>query len=282
MGRAGLRERTGASEPFLTCGIDGITLAYNDEGQGSAIVCLHAIGHGAADFAALSRLLSDRHRIVALDWPGHGRSLGDRVSPSATRYADLLIAFLDALSIDRAVLVGNSIGGAAALRVAAYYPDRVRGLVLANPAGLEPQDALLRAAAAGMARFFSAGARGAWWFPVVFQAYYRLVLPSPPAQGQRERIVAAAEELAPLLCQAWLSFATPTEDLSMLGPAIRRKTLFAWARRDRFVHLARNRAAIARFPYARIQEFPAGHCPHLETPQAFAEALLEFLNEIDE
>jgi 4,5:9,10-diseco-3-hydroxy-5,9,17-trioxoandrosta-1(10),2-diene-4-oate hydrolase len=275
-----LREHTGAREPYFTCQVDGLTLSYNDEGQGPPVVCLHAIGHGAADFAAFSRRLADRYRVIALDWPGQGRSTDDRVPPSAVRYAAILRDFLDALALDRVVLVGNSIGGAAALRLAADSPDRVSALILENPAGLEPQDPLLHAATSAMATFFSAASTGARWHRLVFQGYYRLVLPSAPAHQQRARIVAAGAELAPLLAQAWRGFARRQGDLSMLGPAIRCPTLFAWAMRDFFVHLHRSRAAIARFPYARLQKFSAGHCPHLETPDEFAAAVVSFLCEI--
>ncbi len=61
---------------------------------------------------------------------------------SAVRYGDLLGGFLDAVGIEQAVLLGNSIGGAAAVRLAAAQPVRVRALVLANPGGLDRVDAL--------------------------------------------------------------------------------------------------------------------------------------------
>ena len=78
--------------------------------------------------------------MIAVDWPDHGNSSADPQPPSAARYEALLAGLLDDLGIDDAVLIGNSIGGAAALRYAASHPGRVRGLVLANPGGLDPED----------------------------------------------------------------------------------------------------------------------------------------------
>src|SRR5262249_59947803 len=134
---ANKRSAVGATAPWHDIIIDGVRLAYNDEGAGSPIVCLHAIGHGAGDFAALRAHLRGRHRVIALDWPGQGNSGDDRVPASASRYAELLNGVLDALVVEPVVLIGNSVGGAAAIRLAAAQPARVRALVLANTGGLD-------------------------------------------------------------------------------------------------------------------------------------------------
>ena len=183
--------------------VDRVALAVDDEGSGPALVCLHAIGHGAADFARLRSRLAPRWRVVAPDWPGQGRSEPDRLAPDAARYADLLGGVLDACNIGRAVLLGNSIGGAAAMRYAAAHPERVTALVLENPGGLDgADDRLARSVIGAMVGFFAAGARGAPWFPAAFAAYYRLVLQRQPAAPQRRRIVASAREIAPVLRDA--------------------------------------------------------------------------------
>src|SRR5262245_58708320 len=130
------RSAVGATAPWKEVVVDGVRLAYDDEGQGPAIVCLHAIGHGARDFSPLRERLGHRYRTLALDWPGQGNSGDDREAASAARYTTLLRGFLDAVGLDDVVLLGNSIGGAAAIRLAAESGERVRALVLANPGGL--------------------------------------------------------------------------------------------------------------------------------------------------
>jgi 4,5:9,10-diseco-3-hydroxy-5,9,17-trioxoandrosta-1(10),2-diene-4-oate hydrolase len=257
--------------------VDGVRLAYDDIGSGPTVVCLHAIGHGAGDFARLAARLGERHRVLALDWPGQGWSNPDRETPSSRRYAELCAGFLTAVDAGPVVIVGNSIGGGVAIRHAAAHPGQVRGLVLANPSGLDAFDVVTRVACAGMARFFRAGVRRAWWFPAAFAAYYRSVLPLPAAATQRARIVASADEITPVLAAAWAGFASSDADLRALAPTIACPVLFTWAVRDRFIQLRRNLPAIRTFPNARVVELPAGHAPQLETPDAFEAEVETFL-----
>jgi 4,5:9,10-diseco-3-hydroxy-5,9,17-trioxoandrosta-1(10),2-diene-4-oate hydrolase len=271
------RHAVGASDARRFVVIDGVRLAYDDLGSGPTVVCLHAIGHGASDFARLAARLRDRQRVLALDWPGQGWSDPDHAPPSSRRYAELLAGFLAAVGAGSVVIVGNSIGGGVAIRHAAGHPGEVRGLVLANCSGLDAFDVVTRVACALMARFFRAGVRGARWFPTAFAAYYRWVLPLPAAAAQRARIVASAGEIVPVLADAWAGFASPDADLRALAPTITCPVLFTWAVRDRFIQLRRNRPAIRTFPNARVVELPAGHAPQLETPEAFEAEVEGFL-----
>lgn len=272
------RSAIGARAPWQQVTVDGVRLAYDDEGTGPALVCLHAIAHGAGDFADLRARLRPRCRVLALDWPGHGNSGDDTAAASAVRYAELLAGFVDTVGIKQVVLIGNSIGGAAAVRYAAAQPARVRGLVLANPGGLDRVDALTGPATRLMARFFTAGAQGARWYPRAFAAYYRFVLSAPAARAQRTRIVAASVEVAPVLAQAWRSFGTAENDVRSLGPRITCPVLFTWATGDRINQLRRCRPAIERFPNARMETFRGGHAAFLEDPDAFTAALERFLD----
>ncbi len=266
-----------AREDARVVDVDGTALAFDeDAGPGLPVVCLHAIGHDASDFVALRERLRGR-RVIAVDWPGQGRSGPDHQPPSTRRYAELLGRFLDALALERAVLVGNSIGGGAALRFAAASPSRVSALVLANPSGLDRGGWLKRVTSRLMSRFFAAGARGARWFPRLFSAYYKMVLRQPAAADTRARIISAGRELAPLLAQAWASFAEPDDDLTALAPGVACPVLFTWAVRDRFVQLRRNLPAIRSFPNATLLRFDAGHAPQIETPSAFGDAVGGFV-----
>src|SRR6185295_4139592 len=94
---------------------------------------------------------------------------------TASRYAEVASAFIDELGLDRPLVVGNSVGGAAAIELAASRPGRIRGLVVANPGGLFRRSRLSRVVTALFSSFFASGARGAWWFPRAFDAYYRRV-----------------------------------------------------------------------------------------------------------
>jgi 4,5:9,10-diseco-3-hydroxy-5,9,17-trioxoandrosta-1(10),2-diene-4-oate hydrolase len=179
------------------------------------------------------------------------------------------------------VLIGNSIGGAAAIRRAAAHPGAVAALVLENPGGLAAvDDALARAVLAGMARFFAAGVPRAWWFPLAFGAYYRLVLRRRAAAPQRRRIVASAWEIAPVLHEAWRGFARADADLRALVPRLDCPVLFAWATGGRLVQLRRSLPAIRTVPHGRLERFRRGHAPHGELPDAFEASVERFLGPV--
>ena len=110
--------------------IDGSHLAYESAGQGPAVVLCHA---GIADhrmWAHQAAALADGHRVVVYDWRGVGAS-----GPARGDFAhhEDLLALLDGLDVDRAVLMGASMGAGYALDVALADPERVAGLVLVSP-----------------------------------------------------------------------------------------------------------------------------------------------------
>jgi len=116
-------------------------LYVTEAGEGDPVVLLHGGGPGATGMSNFSRNIDDLvragYRVVVPDLPGYGRSTKgvDRSDP----FGDLALAvrgLLDALDINRAHLVGNSYGGAAALRLALDRPDRVDRLVLMGPGGI--------------------------------------------------------------------------------------------------------------------------------------------------
>lgn len=255
--------------------VDGVKLAVSREGHGPPVVCLHAIGHGSGDFDAFVERVRQRHEVIRVDWPGHGQSSSDGQPVSAARYCVLLAALLDRLGVKQPIIVGNSIGGAAALLYASRHP--VAGLVLCGSGGLVPVNAAVRVICRLFAAFFEAGERDARWFAPAFQLFYRhVVLPEPAATAQRERIIEAGRSVAPMLKQAWHSFARPDADLRALAAALDVPIWCAWSRSDRVVPLWTCRAAIRRFKRARVSLFTGGHSAFLEQPDAFADEFVKF------
>jgi len=119
---------------------------------GTPILFLHGLGCGARMWLHQMSAFAGSNRVIALDFPGHGQS-APRRQCSEDIFADLSIHVLDQLNIDRAVLVGLSMGGGVALATVLRHPDRVSG-VLAADAGSGSDDADGgRAMALGMAKF---------------------------------------------------------------------------------------------------------------------------------
>jgi pimeloyl-ACP methyl ester carboxylesterase len=267
----------GAEEPVSHMNAAGSLVAVKRWGAGPPVLCLHATGHGGGDFAALAQRVGGRFEIIAVDWPGQGRSPSDGAPPRAAHYSELVLGLCDALQLRRPFLIGNSIGGAAALIAAHRAPDRFSGLVLCNAGGLAPIDGVARFAIGRMVAFFEAGARGASWFDAAFAVYYRrLVLPRAPARTQRDRIIAAGRLLAPLLAQSWRGFAESDADLRDLAAEIEIPVWLAWAKSDQLVAWGRSEPAARRIPNRTITLFRGGHAAFLEDPDRFAQHFLKF------
>lgn len=276
----GFRSAVGAQEPRQTTVVDGVTLAYTDSGDhGLTVICLHAIGHGARDFEDLTRRMASDYRVIAIDFPGQGNSGNDLQPASGTRYARLLEGFMDNLKINSAVLLGNSIGGATAVRYAHMHPNRVQALVLCDSGGLQTSSAAGRIFVGAFVQFFAAGRRGASWYQWAFDKYYQRVLIKKPAQQQRERIVRSAYETAPILEHAWKSFGRPEENLNPVLPEIKCPVFIAWAKDDFVVPLKGTQPAFLRFPHHRLGVFDGGHAAFLEDPDHFEQSLRKFLKE---
>jgi 4,5:9,10-diseco-3-hydroxy-5,9,17-trioxoandrosta-1(10),2-diene-4-oate hydrolase len=271
-----LRAAVGAPEPVTWIDVGGTRLAVMRRGTGAPVLCLHAIGHGACDFEALAARIGADFEVIAPDWPAQGRSPDDGVAPDAAHYAALIGPIMDALRLERAILLGNSIGGAGALRFAADHPERVRALVLCNAGGLAAPSAVVRFLIGRFVAFFRAGENGKRWFRRGFRLYYSRVLRAAPARTQRERIVASAYEIARPLRQAWESFARPQADTRDLVPKVACPVWLAWAKDDSIIPWSGSKKAAARFADARVQLFRGGHAAFLEDPDRFAAGFLDF------
>jgi 4,5:9,10-diseco-3-hydroxy-5,9,17-trioxoandrosta-1(10),2-diene-4-oate hydrolase len=109
-------------------------------GNGQTVVLLHGGGPGASSWSNFGRniaVLAQRFRVLAVDQPGYGHSDKHTEHEQYNRYsADALLALFDQLGIERAALVGNSLGGGTAVRFALDNPDRAGRLVLMGPGGL--------------------------------------------------------------------------------------------------------------------------------------------------
>lgn len=120
--------------------VDGVRLHFQDEGSGPPIVMIHGLASQLQSFSyALSERLRGSHRLIMIDRPGSGYS---QTAPAATLRAQarLVAGLMDELGVQRALVVGHSLGGAVALALAVDHPERVAGLALLSPA-TQVQDA---------------------------------------------------------------------------------------------------------------------------------------------
>ncbi len=107
-------------------------------GEGPPLVLLHGLGAAAVTWLELVPALRERHRVLALDLPGHAGSPPLPSGSAVERFADAVAAALASLDARPALVVGHSFGGQVALRLALRHPGAVRALLLVAPSGGVP------------------------------------------------------------------------------------------------------------------------------------------------
>jgi pimeloyl-ACP methyl ester carboxylesterase len=250
----------------------GATLSYVARGDaaGAPLVLLHGYTDSCTSFAPLVPLLPAGLRVLAPDQRGHGASSKDLASYTMADFAADVVAFLDALGIERATLVGHSLGGHIAQRVAIEHPERVDRLVLIG----------------AMASLDHPGA-------VAFaEEVRRLVDPIDPGfvrDFQRSTVFASVpdafmdEAVAASLAvpaRVWRAVAASfvKQDLTDRLGRIAAPTLILWGEHDTYFPRSDQEKLDRLVPDSTLHVLPgAGHSPHWEQPERVAELLAGFL-----
>jgi 3-oxoadipate enol-lactonase len=249
---------------------DGGELILEEAGAGPPVVLIHGFSFDRSMWDPQFQALIQRHQTIRYDLRGFGRS---SAPVSGQGHVEDLLVLLDAFMIDRAHLVGLSLGANIALATAAFHPDRVRSVVLASP-GLpgyawttpRPPDE-----AAAVARRAGIATAKEWWLGhEVFRSTERY----PAARARLADMVGrwpahqwtdgpAAPPLPPLTgCLGTLSVPVLVMNGALDVPGYRE--IASVLHRE--------------LPGAARQEFPdAGHLLNLEQPERFNRRLLRFL-----
>ena len=124
---------------YLFTEVGGFRVRYADRGFGDSVVLLlHGFGGDLDNWMFNLDSLAEKHRVLALDLPGHGQSVKTNVDPSLSGMATFVRKFLDGLSVSSVHVVGHSMGGAIAMQLASDSPETVKSLGLICSAGLGP------------------------------------------------------------------------------------------------------------------------------------------------
>lgn len=255
-------------------------------GAGEPVVLLHGLGATKGSFLPTVAALADSFRLIALDLPG----FGDSVKPLRATYhppffARSVMQLLDALELERAHVIGNSMGGRVALELGLRHPERVRRLVMLSPS--------------------LAWRRERPWAPLV-----RLLRPELGLVQLTPRwaVEAVVHRIIPVAESNWVqagvdeflrSYLTPRGRMAFyaaarhiyleephgadgfwtrlprLGPA----SLFIWGKRDGLVPIGFAAHVKRALPAARHLELDCGHVPQLERPAETHAAIADFLME---
>ncbi|SCL36613.1 Pimeloyl-ACP methyl ester carboxylesterase [Micromonospora nigra] len=265
--------------------VDGRRVRHRVDGDGPPVVMLHGIGRTLRDFTEQHELLADRYRVHSVDLPGYGGSLPPAGRCTLEALGGFVGRYLDAVGVEAPVhLVGNSLGGAVAMRVAVADPARVASLALVNSAGFgrEVTIALRLLALRPLGRLMLR--------PTRFAARRaELSLFCDPSFATAERIAYALEVARrPYAARVMLETARDLGTFRGVGDRWREEllagverldvpTLVVWGDRDLILPALHLDAARDRLPRARTHLFRGcGHMPQIECAQEFSDLLAGF------
>jgi pimeloyl-ACP methyl ester carboxylesterase len=273
--------------------LHGHRLAYRIGGRSRdadrpVLLLVHGIADSSETWRQVLPALAQRFTVIAPDMLGHGQSDKPRHDYSVGAYANVLRDLMSALEIERATLVGHSLGGGVAMQFAYQQPLRIERLVLVSSGGLGREVSwILRALAAPGIEYL---------MPVIF----------PPAMRHAGNVVSSGLRrlgLRPgVLANEWRAYAALTEPanrspfqrtlrsvIDVGGQAISAHdrlyltsnlpTLIVWGGRDRIIPVDHATAAHEAWAGSRLEIFErSGHFPHSEDPARFVETVTDFVD----
>ncbi|HTX97087.1 MAG TPA: alpha/beta fold hydrolase [Mycobacterium sp.] len=253
-------------------------VAYHELGSGPTLLLLHATLHDRHDFDPIVETLARRYRTIAVDWPGHGDSdlIDSATTPSAPLFADVLEDIVDGLGLTSAAIIGNSVGGFAAARLAINRPDLVAGLVLVNTGGFIPLNPLTRAYCrlVGTPSWIRRAA------PRFIRGYLKAKTDSDRQIVERAISAAKTAEGIRVMTGLWRSFATSEHDLRSRAPELTAPTLIVWGKKDIAIPLRAGRATHDAIPGSRFEVLDTGHVVFSSDPDGFLAVAEPFLESV--
>lgn len=249
----------------------GVRLHYVQQGdpRGDVVLLLHGWPDSWFTFSRVLPLLPARHRVLVPDHRGFGDSDRPESGYGIRELADDAAALLDALSVDRATLVGHSLGSFVARRLAIAHPDRVARLVLIGT-GFTP----VNPATEQVRAMLPQGDEVPPLFAREFQASTAFV-PLPPAFFER-----LVEESLKAPARVWRDVFNGLLAYNDVGELrqIEAPTLLLWGEHDALFPRADQELVTAAIPGAALLLYAdTGHCPNWERPERVAHDMSAFL-----
>ena len=265
----------------------GDRIAYRDAGHGHALLLIHGMAGSSGTWRAIIPQLSQKYRVIAPDLLGHGMSAKPRGDYSLGAFAVFLRDLLDELGVDRATVIGQSLGGGIAMQFVHQHRDYCERLALIGSGGLGPDlSPVLRMLSAPGAEFvlpvvapqpvLNLGNKlGSWLTSAGIQA---------PRAGQMWHAYSSLSD--PRTRQAFLRTLRSVVDyrgqsvsaLNKLHLTAGLPTVLIWGDHDRIIPVAHAYAAHDALEGSRLEVLEGiGHFPHVEAPAAVADILENFI-----
>ncbi len=267
--------------------VDGLRLRYWTTGQGQDVLLLHGLGGSVEDWSEAFERQDSQFRLWALDLPGSGRSDKPRRDYSLGFFVRIALRFLDLEGVERAHIIGVSMGGGIGIGLSVEAPAKVHRLVLTNSALLGRRlhpflhlcalpllgELLLTPTSKVVERYISwcladpTKAPSKWvairkdlaTLPSAKQGFLAMLRSSTTVLGMRRRVL---------------------QPIVMALPSLSPETLIICGKQDRFIPTRYGQRAATKIPKAQFVCFPdCGHVPHIECPDLFYPLVFSFLKE---
>jgi pimeloyl-ACP methyl ester carboxylesterase len=268
--------------------LHGHKMMYRIAGDGPPVVLIHGMVNNSRHWERVALQLADSYTVIAPDLIGHGDSAAVRGDYSLGAHAASIRDLLAFIGVERATIVGHSLGGGVAMQFFYQFPQRTERLGLVSSGGLGQEvSPLLRAAAIPGAkallwaaahprvttaldrageRMTARGGRNG----VYLKAIARAIRPLGQ-RGGRESFLQTLRAVIDIQGQR----VSALDRLYLLGPV---PTLIVWGERDNTIPLEHGRDAHEQIPGSRFETLPrAAHFPHLEEPNGLAAVLRDWM-----
>jgi pimeloyl-ACP methyl ester carboxylesterase len=271
--------------------LHGRRVIYRVAGSGPPVVLIHGMLNSSSHWRSVALNLAKDHTVIAPDLIGHGDSAAPRGDYSLGAHASSIRDLLAAIGIDRASIVGHSLGGGVAMQFFYQFPQRTDRLILVSSGGLghEVSPMLRTAALPGVSALLSMtihpGLTGALMnggrrlrereirLGVYMQALARALRPLENSEA-RQAFLQTLRAVIDVHGQR----VSATDRLYLLE---RTPTMIVWGERDHTIPLAHGRAAHEAIPHSHFKTLSAAHFPHLEDPEGLSDALRGFIEETE-
>ena len=266
--------------------LDGYSTHYIEKGEGEPVILVHGFLYNSYTWNNNIDALADRFKVYALDLWGFGYSTREPLDYGYPLYADQLLKFMDALNIQKASLVGHSMGGGTCIFFSVQHRERVNKVILVDPAGMpNPLPLIGKIANLPKVGEFLLGLKGNFYRKMVLSTTFiydkGFITDSYFENVTRfHKIKGTTEVLLKILRKQF--FHTLLDEIRRLGE-IDVSILIIWGRHDKAVPSECGQEMHKILRGSRLEIFEQmGHCPHDEQSQKFNQLALDFLASTEE
>jgi pimeloyl-ACP methyl ester carboxylesterase len=269
-----------ATGKFIT--LDGHSTHYIEKGAGEPVILIHGFFFNSYMWNKNIDALADTCKVYAIDLWGFGYSTRDPMDYGYPLYADQLLKFMDALDIQKASLIGQSMGGGTSIFFSVNHRERVNKLILVDPAGMSnPLPIVGKITNLPKVGEFLLGIKSDFYRKMVLSTTFihdkGIITESYFENATRFHKIKGTNEVSLKILRKQF-FHTLSDEIHRLGE-MDVPILIIFGRQDKAVPLERGEEMHNILRGSRLEIFEnAGHCPHDEQSQKFNQLAVDFLS----